>query len=267
MKEQYENTIEPTYSKSNIKNQTSVNSTKIYPIIILIFGLIMVAAIYYYFAVTKKNLTELTIIAQQNDSIILEQSKKIKKLELANKNLELYNRDLTTQKKFYENMKPFQQDNILPFILDIESRENQTLKEINEKNQKPAPKKQKFIMPIEGFISGKFNREENHLALDIVSKTGDPVKAIADGTVIFTDWTPDTGFVVIVDHNNTFISVYKHNLDIFKKIGEKIKQGEVISSVGNTGELTTGPHLHLELWHKGIAVDPQKHLPIKNNSN
>src|SRR5690606_16631736 len=86
------------------------------------------------------------------------------------------------------------------------------------------------------------------------------IKSVAMGTVIFTDWTPDTGFVTIIQHQRGMISVYKHALTVYKKMGDVVKKGEVIAAVGNTGELTTGPHLHFELWIDGTPVDPQQYI-------
>ncbi|WP_395091616.1 murein hydrolase activator EnvC family protein [Vaginella massiliensis] len=259
MNDQKQHIIPSTHTESKTKVSAGLDISKVYRIIILALSVVLISALFYYTQIVRKNIHQFQQTVAQNDSLIADQKMQISKLERANKNLELYNRDLTNQKKFYDDLKPFQQKNILPLLIDIESREEQTLKEIEAKNKKNNTT---FVAPVEGFVSGKFNKEENHIGLDIVSKSGEPVKVIADGTVIFTDWTPETGFVILVDHHNSFISVYKHNLDVFKKMGEKVKQGEVISSVGNTGELSTGPHLHLELWLNGNAVDPQKYIPL-----
>jgi murein DD-endopeptidase MepM/ murein hydrolase activator NlpD len=117
-----------------------------------------------------------------------------------------------------------------------------------------------LFTPLKGIITSKYEPKENHLAIDIAAQKGEAIKSVALGTVIFTDWTPDTGYVVVVQHNNGMISVYKHALTVYKKIGEIVKKGEVIAAVGNTGELTTGPHLHFELWIDGNAVDPQEYI-------
>lgn len=120
-----------------------------------------------------------------------------------------------------------------------------------------------FFAPITGTVSQEFDPEDKHFALDIVAKTGTPVKAVADGTVIFSEWTTETGYVIIVKHDNNFISVYKHNGTLLKEQGDFVKSGEAIASVGSTGELTTGPHLHFELWSDGYAVNPTNYIDFK----
>lgn len=117
-----------------------------------------------------------------------------------------------------------------------------------------------FFAPITGSLSQTFNANNKHFAVDIVAKTGTPIKAVADGTVIFSEWTAETGYVIILKHSNGFISVYKHNGNLLKQQGDLVKSGEVIASVGSTGELTTGPHLHFELWSGGYAVNPLNYI-------
>ena len=120
-----------------------------------------------------------------------------------------------------------------------------------------------FFAPLTGFISQKFDPNSKHFAIDIVAKTGSPIKAIADGTVIFSGWTTETGYVILLKHPNNFISVYKHNGNLLKQQGNFVKSGEAIASVGSSGELTTGPHLHFELWSDGYAVNPENYIDFK----
>lgn len=120
-----------------------------------------------------------------------------------------------------------------------------------------------FFSPLSGSISQNYNAENKHFAVDIVAKTGTPVKAIADGTVIFSEWTTETGYVIILKHTNNFLSVYKHNGTLLKEQGDLVQSGEAIASVGSTGELTTGPHLHFELWSDGFAVNPSNYIDFK----
>ncbi|MFY0631932.1 MAG: M23 family metallopeptidase [Flavobacteriaceae bacterium] len=120
-----------------------------------------------------------------------------------------------------------------------------------------------FFAPITGNMTQSFNAENKHFAVDIVAKTGTPVKAVADGTVIFSEWTTETGYVIIVKHASNFISVYKHNGTLLKQQGDLVQSGEAIASVGSSGELTTGPHLHFELWSDGYAVNPINYIDFK----
>ena len=110
--------------------------------------------------------------------------------------------------------------------------------------------------PVKGTITESYNPKEKHYAVDVVAPTDTPVKSTADGTVIFAEWTTETGNVIIVKHRNNLISVYKHNGTLTKVQGELVKAGEVIATVGNTGEFTTGPHLHFELWSDGYPINP-----------
>lgn len=120
-----------------------------------------------------------------------------------------------------------------------------------------------FFSPLTGSISQPFDVNDKHYAIDIVAKTGTPVKAVADGTVILAEWTAETGYVITIQHSNEFISVYKHNGTLLKQQGDVIKSGEAIASVGSTGELTTGPHLHFELWNNGFPVNPTNYIDFQ----
>ncbi len=120
-----------------------------------------------------------------------------------------------------------------------------------------------LFAPVKGNISSQYNPEEKHFAVDIVTVKDAAVKSVADGTVIFAEWTAKTGYVMIIEHRNEIISVYKHNASLNKEQGELVKGGEVIATVGNTGELTTGPHLHFELWSDGYPIDPTNFIDFE----
>jgi murein DD-endopeptidase MepM/ murein hydrolase activator NlpD len=118
-----------------------------------------------------------------------------------------------------------------------------------------------FFPPVKGIISGKYDPRTRHFGTDIVTKPKSPVSAALDGTVIFTGWTMETGFVIQIQHPNNIVSVYKHNANLFKETGDIVRAGEPISVVGDSGELyTSGPHLHFEIWYKGSPLDPEKHI-------
>lgn len=117
-----------------------------------------------------------------------------------------------------------------------------------------------FFTPLRGMITNKFDKRTNHLALDIVGMPNSRISAVLDGTVIFAGWTIETGYIIYLQHNNDLVSVYKHNAELLKEEGDQVNAGEAIAIMGNTGELTTGPHLHFELWHRGIALDPEKYI-------
>ncbi|NHF59070.1 M23 family metallopeptidase [Flavobacteriaceae bacterium TP-CH-4] len=120
-----------------------------------------------------------------------------------------------------------------------------------------------FFPPLSGTISQAYDAEKKHYAVDVVAPRETPIKAVADGTVIFAEWTADTGHVIIIEHKDGLLSVYKHNGSLNKSQGDIVTSGEVIASVGNTGELTTGPHLHFELWNNGTPVNPTDYIDFK----
>jgi len=119
-----------------------------------------------------------------------------------------------------------------------------------------------FFIPLKGIISDSFNIKRGHLGIDIASKSRDVIKAIQNGTVVFSGWTSKGGHTLIIQHSNNIISVYKHNAVLLKKTGTFVSAGTAIALVGNTGELSSGPHLHFELWENGLAVDPLKYLNL-----
>ena len=117
-----------------------------------------------------------------------------------------------------------------------------------------------FFKPVEGVVSNKFDLKDYHFGIDIVAAPNAVVKSILDGTVIFSAWTAETGYVIQVQHTANIISVYKHNASRLKKQGDKVKAGDAIAIVGNSGELTTGPHLHIEIWQNGTPVNPEDYI-------
>lgn len=117
-----------------------------------------------------------------------------------------------------------------------------------------------FIPPVKGMVSETYNPAINHLAVDITGPKNEAVKSVADGTVILSEWTAETGHVLLIFHAPDFISVYKHNAALLKKQGDHVKAGEPIAFMGNSGELTSGPHLHFELWLNGKAVNPNDYI-------
>ena len=117
-----------------------------------------------------------------------------------------------------------------------------------------------FLPPFDGVVSDSFNLLTNHYAVDLVAKRGTKIKAINGGTIIVSDWNPETGYVIGIQHANNFISFYKHCSRLLKKTGDVVELGEYIAIIGNSGELSTGPHLHLELWQNGIPLNPENYI-------
>ncbi len=153
------------------------------------------------------------------------------------------------------------QDSLLREMVEAEERFNiQNLQMGVPKSVESNIRNLFFFAPLKGDVTAGFDSKEKHYAVDIVAKENEPIKATLDGTVIFSSWTYDSGHVIAVQHSSNLTSFYKHCSVLLKKTGESIKAGEVIAVVGNSGELTTGPHLHFELWFNGRPVNPEDYI-------
>lgn len=117
-----------------------------------------------------------------------------------------------------------------------------------------------FFRPVKGIVSDKYNPAIRHYGIDIVAAPKESVVATLEGTVVFAGFDPEVGYVIQLQHKNGFISVYKHNAMLLKKMGDKVRTGEAIAIVGNTGKLSTGAHLHFELWNKGMPINPETYI-------
>ncbi|HMB64807.1 MAG TPA: M23 family metallopeptidase [Eudoraea sp.] len=154
------------------------------------------------------------------------------------------------------DLTPIREDSILRASVALEDKYN--LFERNTGNSGLV-----LFSPVAGTLSHDYDPKVKHYAVDVVAPMDTPVKAVANGTVIFSEWTADTGYVIILEHKDGLLSVYKHNGSLNKVQGEIVRAGEVIASIGNTGEFTTGPHLHFELWTNGSPVNPLDYIDFK----
>jgi len=154
------------------------------------------------------------------------------------------------------DLAPIKEDSLLREKVDKEDKYNLF---------ESAISKASFILfpPANGTISAPYNAKEKHYAVDIVLAKNTPIKSTADGIVIFAEWTTKTGHVIIVEHSHGLISVYKHNASLTKEQGDLVKAGEVIAMSGNTGELSSGPHLHFELWSDGYPINPTNFIDFE----
>ena len=141
------------------------------------------------------------------------------------------------------------EDSILRAIVEEEAKYNPTNINLDQLSAV-------LFNPANGGISSEFSLQEKHFGVDITLPENSAVYSVSDGRVLFAEWTSETGFVIIIEHLNGLTSVYKHNSSLSKTQGEHVRRGEVIGFSGNTGELTSGPHLHFELWFEGDPVDP-----------
>ena len=154
------------------------------------------------------------------------------------------------------SISPNSEDSILRNYVDSQDKFNLTKNELVIENKM-------FFSPIKGDITQAFNFEENHFAIDIAADIGTPVKSILDGKILFSEWSVDTGHVIIVDHGDNIVSVYKHNSKSLKEQNDFVQAGEVIAYSGNQGSLSSGPHLHFELWKNGTPIDPEPLLNLQ----
>lgn len=161
--------------------------------------------------------------------------------------------------KFDKDSMNFSPSDIdLEFRLDIESTDRYSVFSEAIKSADVV-----FFSPVKGIVTDGYSLKNKHFAIDIAVEKGTPVKSVADGTVIFAEWTAETGHVIIVEHSGGFISIYKHNTSLHKQQGDLVKSGEVIASAGDTGEFSTGPHLHFELWNEGYPVNPVNYIDFE----
>lgn len=141
---------------------------------------------------------------------------------------------------------------------EVESIENFAIHNTKNKNVVNTQLRDyHFVVPVSGIPTDEFNGGGEHYGIDIAAKRGEAVKAVLDGTVIYTGFDVETGYSITIQHKDDLISVYKHNASLSKAIGSVVKAGDVIAAAGNTGTLSSGPHLHFELWYRGAAVNPK----------
>ena len=163
--------------------------------------------------------------------------------------------DTITNKKSYN-------DSILRAEFENQSMYNLYFNEAGQlpESNNSSIKSFNFFTPLQGIITSPFDLLNHHYGIDIVTTHNEAVKATLEGTVVFSGWTLETGYVIGLQHNRNFISVYKHNSVLLKKEGDHVMAGEPIAISGQSGELTTGPHLHFELWENGNPVNPQEYI-------
>ena len=142
----------------------------------------------------------------------------------------------------------------------VEKEEKYNLSQRPENSSGTGLENTFFFTPLKGMVVNRFGDPRGHFGVDIVAGPGARVSAVMDGVVVFSGWTVETGYVIQLQHANNLLSTYKHNERLLKSVGEHVKAGEAIAHVGNSGELTTGPHLHFELWYNGVPLDPQEYI-------
>ena len=176
--------------------------------------------------------------------------------------------DTTSLERSREDTARYRNDTIRFQISEQENEFRAAIEERERFNLSLGMKEQNhdyyhFFPPVEGIVTQSFDEKKRHYGTDIVAKANAKVAAVLDGVVMFTDWTVKTGYVIQVQHTNDLISVYKHNSILLKKQGDYVRAGEVLGVVGNTGEESSGPHLHFELWRAGNPLNPENFIKFK----
>lgn len=179
--------------------------------------------------------------------------------------------DTTSLERSREDTARYRNDTIRFQISEQENEFRAAIEERERFNLSLGMKEQNhdyyhFFPPVEGIVTQSFDEKKRHYGTDIVAKANAKVAAVLDGVVIFTDWTVKTGYVIQVQHTNDLISVYKHNSILLKKQGDYVRAGEVLGVVGNTGEESSGPHLHFELWRAGNPLNPENFIKFNVSS-
>ena len=119
-----------------------------------------------------------------------------------------------------------------------------------------------LLAPVEGVVTSSFDRTTGHFAVDIAATKNAPIKSCYEGIVVLADWTSENGHIIIIQHENNLVSAYKHNSALLKEVGDYVRSGEAIAIIGNSGENSTGPHLHFELWYDGSAINPEDYIKL-----
>ena len=154
-------------------------------------------------------------------------------------------------------------------IIDVKTREDSIMRQKVEGQEQYAlhgsstdlkDKVHFFFTPLKGTVTDHFDRSKSHFGTDIVTSKGATINAVMNGTIVLADFTSNSGYVVQIQHHNNLVSIYKHCSSVLKEAGDLVEAGDPIAVVGNTGELSTGPHLHFEIWEDGKPIDPEKYI-------
>jgi hypothetical protein len=145
-------------------------------------------------------------------------------------------------------------DSLLRLSVEVEDKGSIYVKSVSDNNYLI------FFTPLSGLISDVYNSKTKHFGVDLVAKDKSRISSVLDGTVIISHWTSETGYVIAIQHKNDYVSLYKHNSSLLKEVGDFVNAGDHIAVIGNSGELSSGPHLHFELWHKGTPVNPEDYI-------
>ena len=246
---------------------------KITPLLILsvmlVIGFLMIISTFLLFSYTplKEYVPGKTTQETQKDLITM--SLKVDSLVVLLERRDLYVENLKTilNGGVPISEKEIKTSDIIEEIIDLEKSKKDSLFRIKIERETngdytsiSSNSTTHFLPPLVGSFTEKYDKEKNHFGIDIVSVDGSIINSIADGVVVINNWTKETGFVIGVQHSDGFLSFYKHNSKNLKNIGNYVRGGEGISVIGSSGELSSGPHLHFELWKNGESVNPENYI-------
>jgi len=203
---------------------------------------------------------ELIILTKKSDSLLL---------VLENQETYLENiRNIILGKQLITPEETVSKNNIESDVSFVKSTEDSLLrvsveseeKGIIQNNSKKRNNLLVFFPPLKGLLTDSFNPKTKHFGVDLVAKEKTRISTVLDGTVIISHWSSETGYVIGVQHKNNYISLYKHNSLLLHSVGDFVNIGQSIAIIGNSGELSFGPHLHFELWHEGVPVNPENYI-------
>ncbi|UPQ80515.1 M23 family metallopeptidase [Flavobacterium azooxidireducens] len=207
-----------------------------------------------------------TILAVKSDSLALEVKKNelyiqsIKKILTGDLEYAKFNKDSILNPETVDVSK----DKLNPSEEELKLREQVALEDKYNLFEKAQSKVNLVLFPpVRGHITEKYSAVNKHFAVDIAVPKDTPIKSVANGTVVFADWTPSTGNVIIIKHRDAILSVYKHAAILTKTQGDVVRTGEVIGLAGSTGKESTGIHLHFELWKDGFTIDPTQFIDFE----
>ena len=206
----------------------------------------------------QKNLIELNIKSDSLEVILVNRS-----IYLENINKIINGEELVTPENYAEitntqipiSFEKSKEDSL--FRLKVEAEDKSSIYKKDKPNNNTTLM---FFTPLTGLISDGYNNKKKHFGIDLVAKEKSRISSVLEGTVIISHWAYETGYVIGVQHKNDYLSFYKHNSVLLKSVGDYVNAGDHIAIIGNSGELSSGPHLHFELWHKGIPVNPENYI-------
>ena len=206
----------------------------------------------------QKSLIELNIKSDSLEAILVSRS-----VYLENINKIINGEELVTPENYAEitntqipiSFEKSKEDSLFRVKLEAEDKSS-----IYKKNKPNNNTTLMFFTPLTGLISDGYNNKTKHFGIDLVAKEKSRISSVLEGTVIISHWAYETGYVIGVQHKNDYLSFYKHNSVLLKSVGDYVNAGDHIAIIGNSGEFSSGPHLHFELWHKGIPVNPENYI-------